>query len=78
MIKTEKQNWFSRNLGNIAPVKLLAGFAVGAMLITTVAMPGIGVSADEPSRPLGAASRSIPASADYQQFALWEFPDTRG
>ena len=53
MLKTEKQSWFSRTLGNIAPVKLLAGLAVGAMLVTVIGLPTTGVSADEPSRPLG-------------------------
>ena len=53
MLNAEKQNWLSRNLSNIVPVKLLAGLAVGAMLMTAIGLPTNGVSADEPSRPLG-------------------------
>ena len=64
MLKAEKQNWFFRKVGNIVPVKLLAGLAVGAMLMTTIGMPGSGVSADEPSRPLGLAYQGFGSQAD--------------
>ena len=64
MFKTEKQNWFSRNFGNIVPVKLLVGLAAGAMLITAIGMPGSGVSADEPARPLGSGYQGFGSLAD--------------
>ena len=72
MLKTEKQNWFSRNLGNIAPVKLLVGLAVGAMLMTAIGMPGSGVSADEPSRPLVLAYQGFGSLADVVTYAKVE------
>ena len=72
MLKTEKQNWFSRNLGNIVPVKLLVGLAVGAMLMTAIGMPGSGVSADEPSRPLVLAYQGFGSLADVVTYAKVE------
>ena len=56
MLKTQKQNWFSRSLNNTFLIKLLTGLAVGAMLVTSIGMAKSWASADEPSRPLGNAS----------------------
>ena len=77
MLNTEKQNWFSRNFSNTLPVKLLAGLALGAMLLTTIATSGTGL-ADEPSRPLSKSSIDNVGFGHYDDMVQAAKPNNSG
>ena len=72
MLMAQNQNWFSRSLSNVVSLKLLAGLAVGAMLMTTIGLNS--VRADEPSRPLGSVYYMAPdLSVDHKLSSNNEF-----
>ena len=48
----EAITWLTNASGTITPMKILAGLALGALLVTATALPLATVHSEEPSKPL--------------------------
>jgi len=48
----EAKTWLTNASGTITPMKILAGLALGALLVTATALPLATVHSEEPSKPL--------------------------